>query len=252
MGKISTSGFRTVTLEEMKAVKLMNRTDTKYVTTESVLAKLLALAVADYYAQEIDGETMLPYYTRYYDTDDCAMYMRHLHGYLTRRKVRVRRYESSGLEFLEVKRKNNKGRTDKKRIPTAGLNETERHQFLLDKSGFDSRQLHAQIENRFTRLTLVNRDMTERLTIDTALRFHDLVSGRDKDLTGLVIIELKRDGRAESPISAMLRSLRIKQSGFSKYCMAMAMTRPGIAVNRFRPRLRRIQKMLETEHSTIS
>lgn len=101
-----------------------------------------------------------------------------------------------------------------------------------------------QIENRFYRLTLVNRNRTERLTIDTKLRFHNLVSGADCDLTGLVIIELKRDGRVASPIATMLRELRIKQSGFSKYCMGMALTNPALPINRFKPRLRMINRML--------
>ncbi len=237
--------FSTISLEEMKQVKLMNRTDTKFVATEDQLMRLLSLASEAYMLQSIDGEVLMPYYTRYYDTTDCEMYCNHLHGKLTRNKVRVRRYEGSGVEFLEVKRKNNKGRTDKKRIPSGdGLADSDRADFLLKMSGYEAEALKPQIENRFYRLTLVNRNKTERLTIDTKLRFHNLVSGADCDLSGLVIIELKRDGRVASPIASMLRELRIKQSGFSKYCMGMALTNPALPSNRFKPRLRMISKML--------
>lgn len=236
--------YRTISLEEMKKVKLMNRTDTKFVTTESQLRRLLALAREDYFAQAIDGETVMPYYTRYYDTEDCQMYMRHLHGKLTRKKIRVRRYVSSGLEFLEVKRKNNKGRTDKKRMETASLTPEAREDFISRKSGYDWAELEPMIENNFRRLTLVNQDMTERLTIDTGLRFHNIRTGEDMSLDGLVIIELKRDGRATSPIAEMLRQLRIMPSGFSKYCMGMAMTDRTLPKNRFKPRLRRIAKLI--------
>lgn len=223
----------------------MNRTDTKFVTTENQLYRLLALAADDYLIQEIDGALIKPYYTRYFDTRDCEMYTRHLHGKLTRKKIRIRRYVDSGLEFLEVKRKNNKGRTDKKRIVNdKELSDARRHDFLLEMSGYDSRSLIPRIENNFMRMTLVNKAMTERITIDTSLTFHNLTSEVDADLSGLVIIELKRDGRASSPISAILNQLRIKPSGFSKYCMGMALTTPGLPVNRFKPRLRMIRRML--------
>lgn len=249
MCNISTSGFATISLAGMKAVKLMNRIDTKYITTVPVLVELLRLAREDYMVQEIDGRTLMPYYTCYYDTADCDMYYQHLHGRLTRKKVRVRRYESSGIEFLEVKQKNNKGRTDKKRRPTADMSEASRCDFIFETSGYRGESLAPQIENSFTRLTLVNKAMTERLTIDTDLRFHNLVSGECADLTGLVIIELKRDGRAHSPISEILRLLRIVPSGFSKYCIGMALTNPLLHVNRFKPRLRNIYKMLHPTHT---
>lgn len=257
MHDILYSKFDKVSLEEMKAVKLMNRTDTKYVTTEGELRRLLQLAVNDYRAQQIEGEILMPYYTRYYDTPDNEMYMRHLHGRSTRKKVRVRRYVGSGLEFLEVKRKNNHGRTDKKRIKTSIKDGTplgnypEIPQFLHKVSGYDSSKLRPRIENSFKRLTLVNNDMTERLTIDMDIEFHNLDTDMRCQLPGLVIIELKRDGRTFSPIADIIKKLRIKPSGFSKYCMGMALTNPELPRNRFKSRLRKIGKMITDGHSLL-
>ena len=48
--------FPPITLEEMSGVKLMNRTDTKFVTTMAQLRRLLAMAQGDYFVQEIGGE----------------------------------------------------------------------------------------------------------------------------------------------------------------------------------------------------
>lgn len=51
-------------------------------------------------------------------------------------------------------------------------------------------------------MTLVNRDKTERLTIDTNIRFRNLHTGREQSLPDLVIIELKQDGnRRHLPVS---------------------------------------------------
>ena len=60
--------FDPISLEQMSGVKLMNRTDTKFVTTTDRLRLLLQMAQHDYYVQEIDGERNLEYDTTYFDT----------------------------------------------------------------------------------------------------------------------------------------------------------------------------------------
>lgn len=75
--KESLNYFEPITLEQMNAIRLMNRTDTKFVTTLPKLRQLLTMAKNDYYVQEIDGERIAPYYTLYFDTYDHAMYTAH-------------------------------------------------------------------------------------------------------------------------------------------------------------------------------
>ncbi len=240
--------YTPVSLEQMKAVRLMNRIDTKYVTTRTRLMRLLELARDRYWVQEIDGRRNMPYYTLYYDTERCDMYMEHQRGRKSRQKIRIRAYEHSGVSFLEVKNKNNKGRTAKKRVECA-VGEKDGHtDFIASHLHYAPERLRDRIENRFTRITLVNRNMTERLTIDTNLRFHNFTTDRVCALDGLVIIELKRDGLTASPILELLRRLRIQPSGFSKYCMGMALTDGGLKQNRFKPRLRMISKMCHVDY----
>ena len=52
--------------------------------------------------------------------------------------------------------------------------------------------------------------MTERLTIDTGVHFHHLITGTEARLENLAIIELKRDGRTYSPIGEILRELHVR------------------------------------------
>ena len=47
--------FSPITLDEMSNVKLMNRVDTKFVTTMPRLLQLLKMAQGEYFMQEIDG-----------------------------------------------------------------------------------------------------------------------------------------------------------------------------------------------------
>ncbi len=253
-----------ITLDEMSGIKLMNRTDTKFVTTVDRLRLLLALAHDDYRAQDINGGRIASYYTAYFDTPDNNMYIVHQNGHTGRQKLRIRSYIDSGLNFLEVKTKNNHGRTKKKRVDMAGFDPRNPDhgirflrqddlfkgydEFLRKHLRYDPTVLTEHLENNFSRITLVNKAKTERLTIDMDLKFHHLKNDNRADLTGLVIIELKRDGLQPSPILGMLRELRIKPCGFSKYCIGSALTNPSLKRNNFKERLRLVDRLLSTEN----
>lgn len=223
----------------------MNRIDTKFVTSRDNLVKFLELAQADYYVQKIEGEYNMPYYTHYYDTPECHMYMEHLRGRKRRQKIRVRKYASSGLTFLEIKSKNNKGRTSKKRVDCAEHDKDYYQNFVNKHSYYNHTHLSSSLENKFSRITLVNKAKTERLTIDTGLRFHNFKTGKICTLNDLVIIELKRDGNVFSPASQFFRELHIHPAKFSKYCMGMAFSDESLKNNRFKPRMRMVTKMCE-------
>lgn len=241
-------GFAPITLEEMSGIRLMNRIDAKYLASESQLLKLLELARNDYFIQSIDGIRQSEYRTLYYDDRDNIMYLNHHNGRLTRQKVRIRTYVDTDDNFFEVKLKNNHGRTKKKRIHLTGPDTLLRDgaaEFLEEHTMLPMHlsDLSPKIGNHFRRITLVNKARTERLTIDRELSFHNLVSGIDRDMDNLVVIEVKRDGNTYSPIQDILRELRIFPSGFSKYCIGMALTMPGIKRNLFNERLRKIEKI---------
>ena len=241
------NSFTPITLEEMSGVKLMNRTDTKFVTNLQKLEQLLEMARADYYVQEIDGGRNLEYDTTYFDTTAFDMYCVHQHGHTNRQKIRFRTYCVSGLQFMEVKTKNNHGRTKKKRMEVGDmdLHDAEKRLFLAKHLHYDIDSLQPALNNHFSRITLVNRGKTERLTIDSALRFHNMQNDERLDMGPLVIIELKRDGLVYSPVLEMLRQLRIQPHGFSKYCMGSALTGSQLLpVNRFKRKLIEVGKLV--------
>ena len=106
-----------ITLDEMKSIRLMNRMDTKFVTTVDMLVRLLDLCKGSYYSQSINGKRVSPYRTTYWDYPERHdMFHFHQAGHLPRTKVRARTYLDSGHSFLEIKRKNNHGKTKKKRV----------------------------------------------------------------------------------------------------------------------------------------
>lgn len=240
------TSFAPITLEQMSGVKLMNRTDTKFVTTEDRLRLLLQMASEDYFVQEIGGERHLAYDTTYFDTPQYDMYCQHQYNHANRQKIRFRTYVSSQIQFMEVKTKNNHGRTKKKRIEVSDmdLRDDSKLDFLRTHLRYDAATLHPALRNRFRRITLVNKGKTERLTIDTDLQFINPVSGRQLQMSPLVIIELKRDGQCSSPVLELLRRLRIFPHGYSKYCMGSALTNPQLPVNRFKEKLREVEVLV--------
>lgn len=241
------NSMQPISLEEMKDVRLMNRVDTKYLVTSGQLIAILQGVQERYYAQEVEGNRLSPYCTVYYDTPELVMYIIHHDRHLVRDKVRVRTYVDSHLTFCEVKHKTNKGRTKKKRIQiqpgTDVVKDPESVAFLEERQPYPVNSLIPQLETAFDRITLVNYEKTERLTIDCNLVFRNFTAETKASMGDLVVMELKQDGRAHSLLKEVLFDLRIKPFKISKYCIGTALTRPEIKQNRFKKKIRRINKL---------
>lgn len=236
-----------ISLDEMSGVKLMNRIDTKFLTSREKLEMLLLNASENFMIQDAGNIRNSAYYTCYFDTRDVKMYYNHQRGKKSRRKVRIRQYlNTEVLPFLEIKDKNNKGRTKKKRVSMqegSGINDYE--DFITSNSEFSSYELLPMIENRFNRITLVNKEKSERITIDTSLEFHNFATLTDIKLPELVIIEWKRDVlSSKSHLKPLLRQLKIQESGFSKYVIGMALTDCTLPQNRLKKKFRLIENLI--------
>lgn len=294
----------TLDLDRIAAVRLMNRVDTKYLVDERRCMELLERAADQYYVQIIDDCRACRYATLYYDTPQWDMYHLHHNRRLTRQKIRTRTYVETGVTYLEVKNKSNKGRTHKRRMAldrslfAAAATDTAAADFLRREARYAPETLSPSLATRFVRVTLVNHAMTERLTIDFDLHFDNVraAGGGNKDMNGrgdmdtigcedmntivlgdtdingrgdngmtgmdngfrpaaeashghtaslgrLVVIELKQDALAPSPMKQILAQLRVKPFKLSKYCIGEALTNPLVKHNRFKAKIRAIGKM---------
>lgn len=93
---------------------LMNRVDFKFVLTGNEAILLLKTIDKEYDVISKEGNLFRYYETAYFDTDNKASFAMHHNGKLPRYKIRTRTYIDSNDQFLEIKCKNNKGRTEKK------------------------------------------------------------------------------------------------------------------------------------------
>jgi len=236
--------FKAISLPGMERVALMNRVDTKFIGPADMLPTLLKALSAHYQVLEIDNCRLFPYKTAYFDTKGFHMYEAHHNGKLNRYKVRRREYVKIGLQFLEVKFKNNKGRTIKNRIarPDATVDFTSKeHVFLKDHSPYEGNDLEFKLNNRFNRITLAGEK--ERITIDFDLEFWD-----DSDsalaLPEIFILELKQSKlNANSIVRKILKKHCIRPQSFSKYCVGTASLNKALKSNRLKQKLNLIEKI---------
>ena len=253
-----------ISLDEMEEVSLMNRVDTKYLIPEGLLPELLERVQDGYRVQTVEGMPVSRYNTTYFDTPDMEMYRMHHDGRLCRKKVRVRTYVDSSLSFLEVKKKSNKGRTSKDRIALDSADSPDPRKdprdfkgdglamgFIHRSAGYVPALLQPQILNQFERVTLVNYGKTERLTIDGGLYFFNYQTGLDRYIPGLVVVELKQDGQVPSQFRNLLAEYKIQPQSFSKYCLGAALTNSDVKQNRFKSKIRYINKLTNNQYDTF-
>ncbi|QDU90337.1 VTC domain protein [Pirellulimonas nuda] len=234
-----------ISLDEMDGVSLMNRVDTKYAFSEGALGGLLDAVRHDYRVLEVGGARWTPYATLYYDSPARDCFLQHHNGKLNRHKFRVRSYGPSGACFLEVKLKNNKGRTDKRRIAIPGLEQAsapESLEFIEAAAGVRP-NLAPQLWTYFSRITLVGLALGERVTLDTELTFAQ--GDRRAALPGVVIAEVKqaRSDRGSS-FRQGLRRMGLRPLRISKYCVGSLLLDPALKHNRFKPKLLALQKLV--------
>ena len=244
MDNLNLSSFDKISLDEMNGVSLMKRVDTKFILSESQLLKVFSKIQKDYKVLEIDNERLMQYSTLYFDTQNKKCFKEHHNGKLNRYKIRMRKYLVSDLCFLEVKKKNNLGVTNKTRIQIKDFEtilSSDSKEFIYN-SQINDLLLEPALYNNFNRITLVNKNYPERVTIDTNLSFKS--ANKEKIFDNLVVIEIKQEGkRLNTVMNKALKLMSILPTNFSKYCLGITNTFDNIKSNRFKEINLKINKL---------
>ncbi|MBM3606710.1 MAG: polyphosphate polymerase domain-containing protein [Alphaproteobacteria bacterium] len=240
--------FRPISLAQLnERAAMLERLDNKYIVPADHLRPALEQFARLFDVLEIDNKRAFTYRTRYYDDPELRAYYDHHQGRRKRCKVRVRTYLDAGFSYLEVKLKDRRDITVKKRLKLEdarlGLNPMgvafidDCHQAIYDVPF--QRPLRPVIRMEYERITLVAREGGERMTIDTALQF------RAGEVTRVVrpdlfILETKSE-KGNGIADKILRGLHLHPTKrCSKYCIGMAATGQVQRRNRFLPAMRRL------------
>lgn len=232
--------FQTINLSEMGKVHLLNRRDTKHLFSLDRLEALLLQLTTGYRILKVGGNRIPSYKTVYYDTPDFEMYLQHQNSRVNRNKIRTRTYLNSNITYIEVKFKNNQGHTLKKR---ARVDKARIPDFIAKHTPYRFADLEKKVTVFYSRMTLVDLSLTERITIDIDLKYR--IEKSTYLFPGLVILELKQNRlQRKSDINRVLRDLRIFPAKLSKYCFGIALHYIDIKKNRYKCKIREINSIV--------
>lgn len=236
--------FSTITLAEMDHVKLMDRTDTKYVFNKIQLLPILSELIDHYRILEINDNKISRYESLYFDTPNFDLYHKHQNGKLNRYKIRFRKYVESNLHFFEIKFKNNKGRTIKNRVKQQqidGLIQDKASTLLTENTPFCAANLESKLWVNYSRITLVNKTSQERVTLDINLHFKN--EDQIKLVENIVIAEVKQAKATTSKFITLMKQLHIREGGISKYCLGVVSLNHKIKHNNFKASINFLKKI---------
>jgi hypothetical protein len=237
-----TSKFQAISLDELNArAALLDREENKYLLTAEEFISLTDELSEKFDILAIDGQSVFTYRSTYFDSQQLIGYTYHHQGRTKRRfKVRTRQYVESGLCYFEVKLKNKRGGTIKKRIPYQ-LNEygqmtEEAYDFLrasyrtVYRTSF-RHTLTPQMEVNYSRITLVSKTTAERMTIDFNLEFRN--DRQATPIRSMLIVETKSaDGKGIA--DALFRRSGIRSKSCSKFCLGANLLKYNVKHNRFK------------------
>jgi hypothetical protein len=241
---LSLSNFVPISLEAMDRVKLLDRIDTKYILHEDQLQECLAAIEAQYSILVIDGKLLHSYETLYFDTPDFRLYQMHHNGKRNRYKLRCRKYVSSGISYFEVKSKTNTDRTVKARMQVGNIPETltdQLYQYIFDHTPGAYHNYVPSLRVFFDRITLVNNQANERLTIDLNLRYTS--NGSEKKIQKVAIVEVKQENHSISPFRELMKMQRHPKNYMSKYCLGVMCLNKELKMNRFKQKMNVLNKL---------
>ncbi len=241
--------FAPISLDALNAkAEMLERLDNKYVIGAAVLRRAAAELATHFDILEIDGRRIFTYETCYFDDADRQSYFNHHQGRRRRAKVRIRKYIEAGLCFVEVKLKDKRGATIKKRLPYdpvkfGVLDETALgyvHGVYFDQYRQDfPYELSRVIDMRYVRMTLVAKEGGERMTIDSQLRF--FAPGSSHAVRDDRFILETKSANGNGIADRILRTLHQHPTKHcSKYCTAIAILNQGTKHNKFLPALRKL------------
>tara|TARA_B100001250_G_C19670710_1_gene731359 strand:+ start:209 stop:955 length:747 start_codon:yes stop_codon:yes gene_type:complete len=240
----SLNQFKPISLEDINEVSLMNRVDVKFVFSKSKLIQILSELSKFYHVLTINNTQIQDYSSLYYDTIDRLFFLQHHNNRVNRHKIRFRKYVDSGLTFLEIKLKNNKGKTIKNRMRVDDipmLLSSDQKEYIKDAIGKEL-VLIPQHWINFRRITFVNNLHTERLTIDLDLNFSN--KSIHGSFENVIIAEIKKERSSQSSkFTYIAKKYHILPTKLSKYCMSTIDLDPSVKHNRFKKKVLLINKI---------
>lgn len=236
--------FRSASLADLEKLALLDRYDTKYIVPVSLLLEILPRFLEDYSILEIDGKRDFEYFNQYFDTPSYAFYTAHHNGKRNRMKIRYRNYKDTGMAFLEIKRKiNNETQKDRIKYSTLSFDFNSVAESFINKTNeVNADELVPKLQVSYRRITLMNPNTKDKITIDRNLYFKNTVHDYQLDEVALIEVKTKKQSQMAFPIQ-LLKEMMIRNTNVSKYCLGLVLTRSNVKYNRFKKNILTINNL---------
>jgi hypothetical protein len=231
------STFKTFSLQELDAANLLERKDFKYTFHVKHLSYVLQQIQPYYDILSINNNLYTDYLTDYYDTKNFKFYLQHHNGETNRYKVRLRNYVQSAISFYEVKFKNNKNWTSKHREKIKSM-DVDINKYT---AAITTEQLEKKLIVAYSRITLLSKDHSEKLTFDVGLQYSNDV--QQQQFNYLCIAEVKSKTHHPYIFRQIIKSLGYRVQGLSKYCFGIANLYSHLKSNNFKQSFLYIRKL---------
>jgi hypothetical protein len=237
--------FKSTDLNQIKKVSLLDRIESKYVLHDKDLETFISALPLHLQVLNINSEKLCAYKTTYFDTLNHDMYLDHHRGKANRYKIRVRNYLNTESAFLEIKNKNNKGKTLKNRLTIPFGIEISKSKdvqdFIKSSSPYCIENIYPNITTSYDRITLVDFNNQLRMTIDTNLQVS--TKHENRTIKNLCIVEIKKPTHETNELEQIIKEIGIQKFSISKYCMAINLL-TNKKMNRFKSKIRNLEKLL--------
>ena len=235
--------FKQVYFDQISS--LMNRFDFKFLLTSSEATDLLNNLADQYNVISNNNQLVRQYETRYFDTVQRNAFYLHHKGKLPRSKIRTRAYLDTKDQFVEIKYKNNKDKTEKFRIESTISENLFRQSnvisFLNKHNISNVEDLEESLLVKYNRISLKHKELNERVTFDFDITFsNNQINTIPLDI---VIVEVKQETKFKTPVTTLLKSMHKRPISISKYCYGLLITEPSIKRNNFNPILKNLYKI---------
>ncbi len=244
--------FQPISLPQLNnKAAMLNRLDNKYILAAPVLRQALPQLAEHFDILEIGGKRDFTYLTCYFDDREFTSYFEHHNGRRQRCKVRVRKYADMRQCFIEVKLKDKRGITVKKRLdhPYEKYGELDVRAKEFIRAAYDEfygrkfeLELTPLLEISYQRVCLVAKNGGERMTIDFGLSFAGI--DRSQAIDERVVIVETKSANGNGIADKFLRELHQHPTKrCSKYCIGAATLGLVGKHNNFLPVLRKVNAM---------
>ena len=215
----------------------------KFLVPLDLLPEVVDALAEHYYYGIKDDEPVQNYRTVYYDTEDYYFFNQHRRGKFNRLKLRVRHYQDgSPMAFVEAKQKLKGRHTRKERKPIINPENAMEEWFLqkyLYEHNLSPSDLLNQTEVEYKRIAFIAKDFLSRASIDLEIT----AKHNDSEYIQLVpdhcVLEIKDKKFPKAVIKLLQSQFKIRQTSFSKYCIALCMLNSELKDNKWRHLIKR-------------